>query len=55
MLHYAVLFFILAIISLALGFYGIAGLSVEIGWILLVVFVVLSIVSAIVHIIRGRE
>lgn len=40
MLHYAVVFFIIAVIAAALGFRGIAGMSADIGW----VFAMLAIV-----------
>src|SRR2546427_6171336 len=33
MLHYAVVFFIIAVIAAALGFRGIAGMSADIGWV----------------------
>lgn len=45
MLRAAVLFFILAIIGIFFGAYGIAGVSMEIGKILLVIFLVLAIIS----------
>ncbi|HXH74257.1 MAG TPA: DUF1328 domain-containing protein [Bacteriovoracaceae bacterium] len=48
MLRAAIIFFILGIVSMVLGINGIAGLSIEIGKILLVVFVVLSILSFLV-------
>jgi uncharacterized membrane protein YtjA (UPF0391 family) len=45
MLRAAIAFFILAIIAILLGVTGIAGVSMEIGKLLLVVFLVLSIIS----------
>lgn len=45
MIRAAIAFFILAIIAFVLGAYGIAGLSMQIGKILLVVFLVLAIIS----------
>lgn len=45
MLRASVTFFILGIVSMLLGMNGIAGLSIEIGKILLVVFVVLAVIS----------
>jgi uncharacterized membrane protein YtjA (UPF0391 family) len=45
----------MAIIALALGFYGVAGLSMEIAKILIVVFVILAIISGVVHIFRGKK
>lgn len=54
MLDTAIGFFVLAIISLALGYGGVAGISMEIAYILIAVFIILSIISGIVHIFRGR-
>ena len=55
MLRAAILFFILAIVAFALGLGGIAGLSMEIARILIAVFIVLAIISGLVHIFRGRD
>lgn len=54
MLRAAILFFILAVVALALGLGGIAGLSMEIARILIGVFIILAIISGLVHIFRGR-
>ena len=40
MLHYAVVFFVIALVASVLGFGGIAGLSAQIGWIFAVVALV---------------
>lgn len=45
MLHYAVVFFIIAIIAAVLGFSGIAGAAGNIAWILFVIFLILGVVS----------
>ncbi len=45
MLHYAVIFFVIGLIALALGAGGVAGLSINIGVILFVVFLVLAVFS----------
>lgn len=45
MLRYSVSFFVLGLIAMLLGWYGVAGLSFEAGRIILVVFFVLSLVS----------
>lgn len=45
MLNASITFFILGIISFALGASGVANLSVEIGRILLIVFLILSVLS----------
>ncbi len=50
MLHYAVVFFVIALIAAVLGFRGIAGLSAEIGWL----FAVLSIVFLVIALLSGR-
>ena len=42
MLHYAAVFFVIAIIAAVLGFTGIAGAASNIAWILFVVFLVLA-------------
>ena len=54
MLRAAIVFFILAIISMVLGAGNIAGISMEIGKTLLFVFLVLAILSGIVGLINGR-
>lgn len=46
-LHYAIVFFVLAIIAALLGARGIAGLSMEIAKWLVIIFIVLAIVTAI--------
>ena len=45
MLHYAVVFFVIAIIAAVLGFSGIAGAASNIAWILFVVFLILAVIS----------
>lgn len=50
MLHYAVVFFVIALIAAVLGFRGIAGLSAEIGW----VFAVIAVVFLVVALLSGR-
>ena len=54
MLGTAVMFFILAIVSLVLGLDGVAMLSMDIARILIVVFIILAVISGLVHIFRGR-
>jgi len=49
MLHYAVVFFVVALIAAVLGFRGIAGLSAEIGW----VFAVLAVIFLVVALLAG--
>lgn len=45
MLHWAVTFFIIAIIAAVLGFTSIAGSAIEIAKILFFVFLVLAVIS----------
>lgn len=50
MLHYAIVFFVVALIAAVLGFRGVAGMSAEIGWL----FAVLAIVFLVVGVLSGR-
>jgi len=50
MLHYAVVFFVIALIASVLGFRGIAGMSAQIGW----VFAIIAIVFLAVAVLGGR-
>jgi uncharacterized membrane protein YtjA (UPF0391 family) len=50
MLHYAVVFFVIALVASLLGFGGIAGLSAQIGW----VFAVIAVIFLAVALIGGR-
>lgn len=45
MLRLAILFLIIALVAGALGAGGVAGLSMDIAWILVVVFLILAVVS----------
>lgn len=54
MLNWALSFFVLAIIAAIFGFGGIAAASVEFARILFMVFIVLFLVSAVMHLIRGK-
>lgn len=49
MLHYAIVFFVIALIAAVLGFRGVAGLSAEIGWL----FAVLAVIIVAVALISG--
>lgn len=51
----AVSFFILALIAYVIGASGIAGISMEIGKLLLGVFLVLAVVSFIVSLLTGKR
>tara|TARA_R110001592_G_scaffold29350_6_gene106545 strand:+ start:914 stop:1090 length:177 start_codon:yes stop_codon:yes gene_type:complete len=54
MLRWAVIFFVIAIIAGVLGFGGIAAGAVDIARILFFVFIVLFIVAAVMHALKGR-
>lgn len=45
LLYWAIIFFVLAIIAGVVGFQGVAGISMDIAKILVVVFLVLAIVA----------
>ena len=55
MIRAAIAFFVLALVAIVLGANGIAGLSLEIGKILLFVFLALAIISFLVSIVTGRK
>jgi len=55
MMRAAISFFILAIIAYVLGASGIAGISMEIGRILIVVFLVMAVISFLTSLITGRR
>jgi len=51
MLNYAVVFFILALIAGAFGYFGLAAVASQIAWVLLLIAVVLLVV----HMLTGRR
>jgi uncharacterized membrane protein YtjA (UPF0391 family) len=55
MVRAAITFFVLALLAFAFGANGIAGISMDIGRTLLVVFLILSVVSFIVSMVSGRK
>ncbi len=55
MLRAALMFFILALVAMLLGASGFAGMSMEIGRILLLVFLVLAVISGITGLITGSR
>ncbi len=55
MLRAAFGFFVLALVAIILGASGVAGVSMEIGRMLLVVFLVLAVISFLVSILTGRS
>ena len=54
MLRAAITFFVLGLVAMLFGAYGIAGVSIELGKVLLMVFIVLAILSFVVGLIRGN-
>ena len=52
MLHYAVVFFVIALIAAVFGFGGIAAGAVEIGKILFMIFAVLAVISFLVSLVK---
>lgn len=54
MLHYAVIFFVIALVAALFGFGGIAAGAVGIAKILFFVFIVLAVVSFIFGAMKGR-
>ena len=55
MLRAALMFFVLALIGFIFGATGFAGVSMEIGRTLLIVFLVLSAISFIIGIMTGKR
>jgi uncharacterized membrane protein YtjA (UPF0391 family) len=54
MLHYALVFFVVALIAAVLGFRGVAGMSAQFGYLFAVIAVVLAVVSLIGSGLGGR-
>lgn len=54
MLRAALGFFLIALVASLFGTYGVAGVSMEIGRLLLIVFLVLAIVSFVIGLVTGR-
>jgi uncharacterized membrane protein YtjA (UPF0391 family) len=55
MLRAAITFFVLALVAMLLGASGFAGVSMEIGRTLLVVFLILAVISFIASLFGGRR
>lgn len=55
MLGWALVFFVLALASAALGFGGLAGVAASIAQILFVVFLALTVLAFIVRAVQGRS
>ncbi len=54
MFRAAIAFFVLGLVAMLFGANGFAGMSMEIGRVLLGVFIVLAVVSLVVGLVRGR-
>jgi uncharacterized membrane protein YtjA (UPF0391 family) len=54
MLRAALVFFVLALVAILFGATGFAGMSMEIGKTLLVIFIALAIISGVISLITGR-
>lgn len=55
MLRAALAFFVLALLAIILGANGIAGMSMEIGRMLLFVFLILAVISVVASLVTGRS
>ena len=54
MLHYAVVFFVIALVAALFGFGGIAAGAVEIAKVLFFIFIVLAVVTFVFHLIKSK-
>lgn len=54
LLRAAVTFFVLGLLAMVLGAYNFAGLSVEVGRMLLFAFLVLAVISLVASLVNGR-
>lgn len=55
MLRAAIIFFVLALIAFVLGATGVAGISMEIGRVLLFAFLVLAVISLVISLATGKK
>jgi|LakMenEpi03Aug12_release.lakeMendotaPanAssembly.Ray.scaffolds.fasta_scaffold6643860_1 uncharacterized membrane protein YtjA (UPF0391 family) len=55
MIRAAISFFVLALVAYVLGAYGIAGLSVDIGKILLIIFLAMAFIAFIASLVSGKK
>lgn len=55
MLRAAIIFFAIALLSIILGATGFAGFSMEIGKVLISVFLILAVVSFIASLLTGKK
>ena len=55
MVRAAIAFFVIGLLAYMLGANGVAGLSVELGKMLLYVFIALAVLSFLVNLLTGRK
>lgn len=55
MLRASISFFVIGILAYVLGAYNIAGLSIDIGKIMLIIFLVLAVLSFLLTLITGKK
>lgn len=55
MIRAAIAFFVLALIAVLFGAYGVAGISMELGKILLMVFLALAVLSFVGSLVSGKR
>ena len=55
MLHYAAVFFVIAIIAAVFGFGGIASGAASIAHTLFFIFLVIAVVTFVVHLFQGKK
>lgn len=55
MLRAAIVFFVLGLVAYVFGAYGFAGVSIEVGKLLLVVFLVFALVSFLAGLTTGKS
>lgn len=55
MLRAAITFFIIGLVAILLGAYNVAGISIELGKVLLIVFLILAVISFLSSLLMGRS
>jgi uncharacterized membrane protein YtjA (UPF0391 family) len=55
MIRAAISFFVLALVAYVLGAYGIAGLSIDIGKILLIIFLAMALITFIASLVSDKK
>ncbi len=54
MLQWALSFLVIALLAAIFGFGGVAAVSIELARILFFVFIVLFLITAVMHLVRGK-